>query len=611
MNFKLFITRIVTIGFAFMSTQLLAESPTLHYQLGMSQPHTHLFEVDFTVSQINKSENQLDFIMPVWRSGRYVILDFAGGVQEFTAYAGNDRNKKLPWSKVDKMTWRVKTEGQATVSISYKVYANEFNLRTRGLNDQHAFVDGSAVFMYIEKFRHQRLTLHVKPYGDWHVSTGLDRVAGKTNHFYAPSFDYLADCPLEIGNQQDFEFEVEGKKHYLSIFGEGNWDKDKLLERLRKVIETNFKFWGDLPYQHYTFMVHSAPGMGGGTEHINSTIMGINPFAFRTETGYDRFTSLSMHEFFHTWNVKQLRPAGINPYDFTKENYSPSFWISEGTTDYYTMLLMRRAGFYSVNRVLADLGNMIRNDRQRPGRTVQSLEESSFDAWVKFWKQSENGQNREVSYYDKGGDVSLLLDLEIRHRSENRGSLDRVLREMFKRFPLKGPGFSPEDFQKVVEEVGEGSFDEFFSKYVRGTAEIDFAKFFGYAGLEVQERQSNPAKPWLGIATREREGQTMITAVIAGSPAYEAGLNVGDELVALEGYRVRSNQVTDRLSDFNIDDSIRLTVFRAEQLREFQVKLQAEEIPEFTVKHRDNPTELQKKIYEDWLGAVWPGEEEK
>ncbi len=594
-----------------MSTQLLAESPALHYQLGMSQPHTHLLEVDFTVAEISKSESQLDFIMPVWRSGRYVILDFAGGVQEFTAFAGNDRNKKLPWAKIDKMTWRVKTEGQTTVSISYKVYANEFNLRTRGLNDQHAFVDGSAVFMYIEKYRHRPLTLHVKPYGDWHVTTGLDRVAGKTNQFHAPSFDYLADCPLEIGKQQDFEFEVEGKKHYLSIFGEGNWEKDKLLERLRKVVEANFKFWGDLPYRHYTFMVHSAPGMGGGTEHINSTIMGINPFGFRTDAGYDRFTSLSMHEFFHTWNVKQLRPAGINPYDFTKENYSPSFWISEGTTDYYTMLLMRRAGFYSVNRVLSDLGNMIRNDRQRPGRKIQSLEESSFDAWIKFWKSSENGQNREVSYYDKGGDVSLLLDLEIRHRSENRGSLDRVMREMYKRFPLNGPGFSAEDFQKVVEEVGEGGFADFFSKYVRGTEEIDFAKFLGYAGLDVQESKSNAVKPWLGIATRERESQTMITAVIAGSPAYEAGLNVGDELLAIDGYRTRSNQVADRLSDFKVDDTIRLTVFRAEQLREFHVKLQAEEIPEFTVKHRDHPTELQKKIYEDWLGAAWPVDEEK
>lgn len=207
--------------------------------------------------------------------------------------------------------------------------------------------------------------------------------------------------------------------------------------------------------------------------------------------------------------------------------------------------------------------------------------------------------------------MSLLLDLEIRQRSENRGSLDRVMREMYKRFPLNGPGFSPEDFQKVVEEVGEGSFEEFFSMYIRGTAEIDFAKFLDYAGLEVQERQSNPAKPWLGIATREREGQTMITAVIAGSPAYEAGLNVGDELVTLEGYRVRSNQLTDRLSDFKAEDTIRLTVFRAEQLREFQVKLQAEEVPEVTVKHRDHPTELQKRIYEDWLGAEWPGDEEK
>jgi len=595
-------------GLADMDAPLTASSPTIHYRLAMPQPHTHLFEVEITMASLDKRDPHLDFIMPAWRPGRYVIFDFAGGVQEFSAHAGRSDTTPLPWRKLDKATWRVETKGLPAVTVRYKVYANEFRERTRGLNDQHGFVSGTAVFMYVEKFRRLPLTLQVEPFSNWHVTTGLDHVPGMTNLFQAPHYDYFIDCPLEIGTQQDHVFEVQGKKHVLSIFGEGNWDKDKLIERLRRVVEAGFKFWGDLPYEHYTFLVHSAPGMGGGTEHLNSTIMGINPFNFRNESGYDRFTGLALHEFFHTWNVKQLRPTGIHPFDFTKENYSPSLWISEGMTDYYTTILLRREGLRSIASLLTELARMIENDRRRPGRRLQSLEESSFDSWIKFWRNHEDSQNREVSYYDKGSDVSLILDLEIRRRTHNRGSLDDVMRRMYRAFPLSGPGFTPADFQRVVEEVGEGSFEDFFAQYVRGTAEIDFARFLGYAGLEVQETSTNSPKPWLGITVAEREGRALITSVLAGSPAYTAGLNTGDELVALNDYRIRAEQFSERLADYKVGDEIRLAVFRHEKLRQFQVKLAVSELPEVIVRHSSNPTDLQKQIYEGWLGTTWPAQ---
>ncbi|MDZ7267173.1 MAG: PDZ domain-containing protein [candidate division KSB1 bacterium] len=611
MNAPTLLFLITSMGLAVMNAPSVSSAPTIHYRLAMSQPHTHLFEVEMRVASPAREDTLLDFVMPVWRPGRYVIFDFAGGVQEFSAHAGAGNATPLPWHKIDKTTWRVATQGQPMVTVRYKVYANEFRDRTRGLNDQHGFVSGTAVFMYVEKFRRLPLTLQVEPFGDWHVTTGLERVPGKPNLFQAPNYDYFIDCPLEIGTQQDFPFQVRGKKHILSIFGEGNWEKDKLLDRLRQVVEACFKFWGDLPYEHYTFLVHSAPGMGGGTEHINSTIMGINPFGFRNESGYDRFTSLAMHEFFHTWNVKQLRPAGIHPFDFTRENYTPCLWISEGMTDYYTALLLRRQGLRSVPSFLAELGRMIENDRRRPGRKVQSLEEASFDAWIKFWRDGEDSQNREVSYYDKGSDVSLILDLEIRQRTQNRGSLDQVLRRMYQAFPLSGPGFTPADFQRLVEEVGEGSYEDFFARYVRGTEEIDFAAFLGYAGLEVQEVTANPPRPWLGLTAAEREGRTLITAVLAGSPAHTAGLNTGDELVALNDYRIRAEQLTERLADYKVGEEIRLTVFRHEKLRHFQVKLAAPPVPEIIVRHSSNPTDLQKRIYADWLGTAWPGEAAK
>lgn len=581
-----------------------AQHPTVRYQLGMSQPHTHLFEVEITLDGLTKKDKAIDFIMPVWRSGRYVIFDFAGGVQEFAAEANG---VAMSWRKTDKSTWRVENNGNSKVTVRYKVFANEFEQRTRGLDDRHAFVDASSVLMYVEKFRFLPLTLQVRPFGDWHVTTGLEAVTGQTNLFRAPNYDYLADCPLEVGTQKDFDFIAEGKPHRLMIYGEGNWDAPKMIADLKKIITMCREFWGDLPYEHYTFMLHCTPAGGGGTEHINSTIMGTRPYIFREAASYRGFIGLAVHEYFHTWNVKQLRPAGITPYDFTKENYTDELWLAEGGTDYYTTVLTRRAGFNSVEQTLEGLATMIRNAYARPGRHVQSLAESSFDAWVKLWKNSLNAFNAEVDYYEKGEQVSLLLDLEMRQRSENLAALDDAMRTLYKRFPLGKKGYTNADLQQVAEELTKSSFAEFFADYVYGKKEIDFAKFLAYAGLEVSEKKRENAPPELGMSVAPAGERSIVRRVAAGSAAYNAGLDLGDELLALNGKRVRSSDLNERLKDYKPGDKVTLTVFRDEALRQFEVTLQAA-APEYRVQRAETPTALQKKIYNSWLNAEWPEE---
>lgn len=587
-----------------MTNPLLAQNATVHYQLGMSQPYTHLFEIEINIDGLAKNESAVDFILPVWRSGRYVIFDFAGGVQEFSARSGG---AELSWKKIDKSTWRVDAGGRESIAVRYKVFADEFDMRTRGLDDRHGFVDPSAVFMYVEKFRSLPLTLQIRPFSGWHVTTGLDAVSGKKNLFKAPNYDYFIDCPVEIGTQKDFDFEAEGKPHCLMIFGEGNWDEKKMIEDLKKIIKTVREFWGDLPYEHYTFMIHCTPSGGGGTEHINSTIIGLRPYIFRDEKSYRSFLSVSMHEFFHTWNVKQLRPAGINPYDFTRENYVEELWVSEGTTDYYTGVLLRRAGFVAIDDFLDQLEQKIRSDKSRPGGKIQSLAESSFDAWVKFWKNSPNAFNSEVDYYEKGETVSLLLDLEMRQRSENRASLDELMRALYKRFPLSGPGFTNTDAQKIAEELTGSNFTEFFRDYVFGTAEIDFKKFLVYAGLEVAEKEDKENKARLGMITANVNDRTMVRGVSAGSAAYLAGIDRNDELLALNGIRVRHSDLEARLLDFKPGDEVTLTIFRDDQLRQVEVTLQPS-LPEYQVTRVKEPNELQKKIYCSWLGEEWPEE---
>lgn len=600
----------ILLTFLLTTAMTSAQTLTIQYTLGMSKPSSHLLEVGMTLENFPSSDQTLDLVLPVWRSGRYVIFDFAGGVQEF--WVTDAAGKPLPWNKTDKTTWRVQTSGSRIVRIQYKMYANEFHLRTKGLNSDHAFVDPMSTFMYVEKYRALPLMLSVKPFGSWHVTTGLSSVKGEKNKFTAPNYDYFIDCPLEIGNQKEFEFDVEGKKHVLMIYGEGNYDAEALKKDIAKIVSANKEFWGngsaelaeDLPYDRYVFMLHLTPQGGGGTEHINSTIMGARPFVFRNAETYRSFLGLVSHEFFHTWNVKQLRPKGILPYAFTKENYTEELWIVEGTTSYYGPLILVRIGKTSASRYLEAIATNVRNDRQRPGNKLQSLSEASFDAWIKHWRPQEQDYNAETDFYGKGSHVSLLLDLEIRNRSQNKHSLDDVMRAMYQRFPLGGEGYTVHDFQRIAEEFAVSSLKKFFDDYVHGTVPLDWEKHLSYAGLELVEFR-NDNRPWLGISTSETTGVARISRVVAGSPAYEAGLDINDELLAFNGWKVQHATWQDRLNEFKPGEKLKVSVFRAERLREMEITLQTELVPTYLVQRTKNPTDLQKSIYESWLRTTW------
>jgi len=582
-------------------TMASAQHPTISYKLSMSQPWTHYFEVEVTFSGIPSAEPALELSLPAWRTGRYVILDFAGGVQDFSA--ANAGGKALMWEKKDKDTWRIITGSSPTIVARYRVYANEFQLRTRGLNDEGAFVDGASIFVYSQSHRQAPLTLTVVPYKNWHVTTGLDAVVGKPNTFSSPSYDYLADCPLFIGEQKDYEFEAEGKKHVLSILGHGSYDSETVINDLKRFVKINKDFWGSIPYDRYIFMLHLWSQGGGGTEHINSTIMGGRPFALANPNSYRGFLGLVSHEYFHTWNVKQIRPAGISPYEWSQENYTKELWIAEGTTSYYGHLLQIRGGFLPAKGVIDGLPGQIKRDRQKPGNQVQSLAESSFDAWIKYWKGNQNSYNAESDYYGKGSDVSLLLDLEIRQRSKNKYSLDDVMRALYKRFPWNGAGYTVEDFRKLCEEFGGGSFEQLFADYIYGTKPLDWERALSYAGIEVTAEEKTSV--WLGAFVRDQGQIAVIRTIVDGSPAANAGLNIDDELVALDGYRVRSADLPTRIAGKRDGDKILLTVLRNDRLREFTITLKNDPTADYRVAKTKNPTSLQKQIYESWLGTSW------
>jgi predicted metalloprotease with PDZ domain len=575
---------------------ILNAQPHVEYTLSMPCPASHIFELMIRFSGLPAERKELDVQLPVWRPGRYVILDFAGGVIRFEARGHAE--SPLSWRKIDKSTWRIQTEGAPDISIRYEVYANEFGERTRGLDDQHAFVDGSALFMYSPPCRSGPVELTVVPPPGWHVTTGLD--SSSANRFHAPDYDTFVDCPLEIGTQKDFPFDVDGIQHVLSIFGGGNWEADTLIRDIGKIIHANHEFWGDLPYRRYVFLVHSVPGAGGGTEHENSTIMGTQPFIFRNPDTYRGFLGLVSHEYFHTWNVKQIRPAALVHPDFQKENYVEELWLAEGGTSYFDGLLLLRAGLSTRQRYLEGVARQVYNDRLRPGNRVQSLAQSGFDAWIKYWRGNSESFNEESDYYEKGAAASLVLDLEIRHATGGAHSFGDVMRSLYRRFPRPGPGYTNAEVRTLAEEIGGEAMGPVFDALIQGTGPIDWERVLGYAGLELVEADSPPGV-WAGVECLDTGGRTHVTRVIAGSPAFGAGVDIGDEIVALEGGRVTAAGLTERLKDFKAGDSIRLTVFRNDTLRDFVLKLEKPSVTPYRIHESEQMTPAQRAILDGWL----------
>ena len=319
------------------------------------------------------------------------------------------------------------------------------------------------------------------------------------------------------------------------------------------------------------------------------------------ERDYRGFLSLVSHEFFHLWNVKRIRPDALGPFDYTQENYTKLLWVAEGVTDYYTDLFLRRAGLITESEFLTATARSIQTLQNMPGRKVQSLEESSFDTWIKFYRADENFINSQISYYDKGAIVGLLLDLEIRKRSNNAKSLDDVLRYLYVEFFKKNRNYGPADFQKASELMAGASLEDFFNKYVRGTEELDYNAALEAAGLRLDTGMTAVEKAYFGAIVTQDADRLVVRSVYAGSPAYEQGLNAGDQIVALDNTRVTRDFFNARIAEKKPGDLIHLTIFRFDELSTLLIKLGGRNEGTYRIVPLPKQTEAQKRIYSSWL----------
>jgi predicted metalloprotease with PDZ domain len=599
----------------------LEAPPDINYTVSMPKPHTHLLEVEVRIRPVSGTSS-MDLIMPVWTPGSYLIREFERHVQDFAAT--NAAGEALAWTKLNKNTWQVATLGARDWRATYRVYANELSVRTNELNSDHAFWNNAALLMYPDGFLKAPSTLQVLAPQSWKIATGLPPLPGHKNSFRAENFDVLYDSPVEVSNFKTLSFEVKGVPHRIVIDGEGNYDPEKLRADVKKIVETEVALMGgEIPYRDYTFILHVRANAGGGLEHMNSTALGYPRFGFgpdprdesvisaaptaQLQRTYRGFLSLVAHEFFHVWNVKRIRPDTLGPFDYTKENYTKLLWVAEGITDYYTRVVLVRAGFISDKGFLRDSARTFQDLQKTPGRHVQSVEESSFDAWIKYYRQDENSINSQISYYDKGAILGLLLDLEIRKLSNGAKSLDDVMRYLYTEFYKKERNYTPQDFQKSAELMAGSSLEPFFARYVRGREELDYNAALTAAGLRLETTPAPTSPPgergYLGADLAQEQDRLMVRRVYAGSPAYEQGLNTGDEIVALNNMRATKDFLDARIAEKRPGELITLSILRFDDLSTLVINLGRNPVGQFRIVPVENPSALQRQVYQSWLGA--------
>jgi predicted metalloprotease with PDZ domain len=579
--------------------------PEISYTVGMPRPFTNLLEVEMRVRGERLPE-QVDLIMPVWAPGSYLIREFERNVLDFTARDAN--GTALDWHKTNKNTWRIEAAKNRELVVTYHVYAKELGVRTSEVTDSHAFWNNTNVLMYPDGHLRTPSTIRVVPFGDWQIYTTLAPAAGQPNTYRADNFDLLYDSPFIVGRCQVLEFDVARVPHRLVIDGEGNYDAERLRAGLQKLVETESAMMGGLPYRNYTFFVIMRTAEGGGLEHLNSNVIIAARHSFGSPAGYHSFFHTAAHELFHAWNVKRIRPENLGPFDYSAENYTRLLWVAEGITDYYADKFMVRAGFWSEKEYLSTWAAQIKELDETPGRLQTSLEETSFDAWIKYYRPDAFSINRQVSYYDKGSIVGAMLDLEIRRATKGARSLDDVLRYLYREMALKDHNCTAEDFQAVVETLAGKKLDDFFQRYVRGRDEIDYNAFLAAAGLQLDPAGAvgveNAPKPaaYLGLQAVQDGDRLIVRRIPAGSPAFDQGLNTGDQILAVNGVRVNQTGFYERLAERKPGDTVSLTIFRDDDLRTIQVKLGGRVNAPYRILPVDTATQEQKDLYRAWIG---------
>jgi predicted metalloprotease with PDZ domain len=573
----------------FLLPSILFQATNISYEVSMPEPHTHYYNVKMSVTDYEK--DYFDVQMPVWSPGSYLVREFAKGVEDVKA---TFNKKLLKAEKINKNTWRVYAEKGNNIVINYKVYAFELSVRTSFVDASHGYFNGTSMFMFIDELRNTPHNLTIIPFKNWKkVSTSLPKLkSGKGFQYQAPDYDILVDSPVEIGNQVTFDFTSAGVLHHVAMYGKGNYDIETLKVDMAKITQACTDVFGVNPNKEYTFIIHNLTRGSGGLEHLSSTTLEVNRWTYSEGSAYQGFLSLVAHEYFHLWNVKRVRPIELGPFDYNNENYTSLLWVMEGFTSYYDELLLFRAGVYDEETIMRKFTGSINNIENQPGNKVQPVAHSSFDAWIKAYRPNENSYNTTISYYSKGSVVANMLDLMIINNTKGEKNLDNVMQYLYNEYYKKQDrGFTPDEMKGALETVSGLKMDDFFEKYINGTETFDYKTLFDYVGLTVDVIENNDVS--LGVSSSGNK----ITKVNRGSSAYEGGLNVNDEILAIDGYRVH-NDISDYILGRPLGDEVSILISRDDIIQTIILPLLARGSKRYFI---FNEAEKKNGYHKKWL----------
>lgn len=611
--------------------------PAIRYEVDLREAARHEITVR---AEIPVAGETTELMMAVWTPGSYLVREYAQHVTEIAAE--DSRGRPLTLTKTTKNRWQVATPGRARAfRLTYRVYCRDRSVRTNWVDDRYAVLNGAPTFITRPDMLESRHVVALELPTGWRRSATAMLGEGDVAHQYrAETYHELVDSPIVAGAIELFPFEAGGVAHALvNVNDQGFWDGGRSIRDLTKVVEAHQALWGRTPYSRYLFINVIGEGGGGGLEHDNCCLLMASPFTCADAGRYRGWLSLCSHEFFHTWNVRRLRPRELAAYDYEHENYTPSLWVAEGVTTYYEDLMLARAGIHDEMSMIGVLSGNVSSLQQTPGRLKQSLRDSSHDAWIKYYRTSENSRFAEVSYYTKGAVVAWLLDAEIRAATEGRKSLDDVLRLLWRRNADR-QGYTAEGFRDACNDVAGRDLGEWFARAVDSTEELDYQTAANWFGLDIgpfrsgreapvargdqpgdeTEDSSTDARParrargprrefgqaWLGFSAAEREGRLVVGSVTPDSPATEAGISLDDEILAINDLRV-TGSVETRLQLYPIGETVRLLVARDQRILEVPIRVGRRQFESWGVSVAAEDDGTLRKQREAWLGV---GDEE-
>ncbi|MET3498997.1 putative metalloprotease with PDZ domain [Mucilaginibacter rubeus] len=590
----------LTLSFClFFCAGVWAQQPVnMQYSVSMEKAADHMYHVELT----NKTHlKTLDFKMCVWTPGYYQLINFAGAVQNFTV--ADAKGNSLKFDKPTKDTWKVINPSAGDVKISYDVKAVVPFVGNVYLDETRGYITPGGLFMYLDQELRHPVTIQMKPYSKWNdlVATGLDTLKGQYHVYKAADFDVLYDSPFLMGELEVLPpFSVQNKPHNFIGYKLPAFDRQEFMDDLKKIAVTGSNIIGEIPYTHYTFL--SIGAGGGGIEHLNSTSLSFSGGeGFNTPEARKKLYNFIAHEYFHHYNVKRIRPVELGPFDYSKENHTNMLWVSEGFTVYYEYMITRHAGLMNNEDMFGDFQNNLRNYENEPGHLYQSATQASYNTW----DDGPNGRqgddfNKTISYYDKGPILGLMLDFSIRHATQNKKTLDDVMRLLYYKYYKKlNRGFTEQEFRNECEKMAGVPLTEVF-EYASTVKPPDYPKYFALGGLAVDTATTTVSNAWAGLNMRQVRDSMRVTTVAYQSPAWNAGIRGRSVILKVNGETANPEALGKALDSRKEGDVVKFTILKDGVTKDIDVALGKKREKSFRITPLPNPDQLQSAIFKSW-----------